>query len=191
MTFIKGLFNKKKAEPSKSEEPAAPAKAEVKAETKKPAAPAKAEAKAAEAEPTSVPEAKGKGLLGGLFNSKKSDPTPEPEAEAEPKWTYQPTEDANSYFLDADSAKTFGNIDYMRTTKTIKKTFPRFGGRAEGAEVVEVTSSLNKTEGTAGSFGQAPKEPAPEIKPTKESSDRNRRDTSMDMFRNMAKGMKK
>jgi hypothetical protein len=174
MTFIKGLFNKKKAEPAKSEEPAAPAKTE---------------AKAAEAEPATDPEAKSKGLLGGLFSSKKSDPAP--ESEAEPKWTYQPKEDANSFFLDTDSAKTFGDIDYMRTAKTVKKTFPKVGGSAEGAEVIEVTSSLNKTEGMAGSFMQAPKEPTPEVKPSKDSSDRNRRDTSMDMFRNMAKGMKK
>jgi hypothetical protein len=193
MTFIKGLFNKKKAEPAKSseaEKPAAPAKAEVKpAETKKPAAPAKAEAKATEVEPTPAPEAKSKGVLGGLFSSKKS--TPEPESEAEPRWTYQPTEDANSYFLDADSSKSFGNIDYMRTAKTVKKTFPKMGGSAEGAEVVEVTSSLSKTEGISGSFTPGPKEAAPEIKPSKDSSDRNRRDTGMDMFRKMAKDIKK
>lgn len=174
MTFIKGLFNKKKAEPAKSEEPTAPAKPE---------------AKVAEAETTPVTEAKAKGGLGGLFSSKKSDPAPAPESE--PRWTYQPTEDANSYFLDADSAKTFGNIDYMRTAKAIKKTFPKVGGSQEGAEVIEVTSSLDKTESMSGAFTPGPKEPAPEVKSSKDSSDRNRRDTSMDMFRNMAKGIKK
>jgi hypothetical protein len=189
MTFIKGLFNKKKAEPAKSEEAPAPAKTEAKVETKKPSAPAKVAAKAAEAEPEPATDAKSKGLLGGLFSSKKSDPAP--EQEQEPKWTYQPTEDANSYFLDTDSAKTFGDIDYMRTAKTVRKTFPKMGGSAEGAEVVEVTSSLNKTGGITGASIPAPKAAAPEIKPSKESSDRNRRDTGMDMFRKMAKDIKR
>ncbi|NJL42469.1 MAG: hypothetical protein HC935_01820 [Pseudanabaena sp. SU_2_4] len=112
------------------------------------------------------------------------EPVPEPKRFVEPK------EDANSFFLDADSAKTFGDIDYMRTAKAVRKTFPKVLGAKEGAELVEITSSMDKVEGSAGSMPKASK-PETEIKPSQESSDRRRQDTSMDMFRNMAKNIKR
>jgi hypothetical protein len=101
----------------------------------------------------------------------------------------EPKEDANSFFLDADSAKTFGDIDYMRTAKAVRKTFPKTLGAKEGAELNESTSSMDKVEGGIGSISKAAK--APEIKPSQEGSDRRSRDTGMDMFRNMAKNIKR
>ena len=150
-------------------------------------------------------------LLKGLFNKKKKVVATEPEKPAaaakpvkseekpvpptapapEPRRYVAPKEDANSFFLDADSAKTFGDIDYMRTAKAVKKTFPKVLGATEGAELVEITSSMDKVEGSAGSMPKASKPETPEIKPSQESSDRRRQDTSMDMFRNMAKNIKR
>lgn len=163
--LLKGLFNKKKK--VVATEPEKPAAAAKPSESEKPAAaakPVKSEEKAA----------------------------PPPKAPApEPRRYVAPQEDANSFFLDADSAKTFGNIDYMRTAKAVRKTFPKVLGAKEGAEIVEITSSLDKVEGSAGSIPQAPKSVTPEIIPSRETSDRRRQDTSMEMFRNMAKGIKK
>jgi hypothetical protein len=44
-----------------------------------------------------------------------------------------------AYFLDADSAKTFGDIDYMRQPKAVERTFPKvegmnYGGRRKIAQ---------------------------------------------------------
>jgi hypothetical protein len=170
--LIKALFNKKKKVAAvETEKPVAPAKA------------VKAEEKATETNP--APEVKAKGGLGGLFGSRKNEPdfVPAPE----PARYVAPEEDANSYFLDADSAKTFGDIDYMRTSKAVRKTFPKVLGAKEGAEMFESTSSMDK----ADSMPQVAKSEASEIKPSQESSDRRRRDTSMDMFRNMAKDIKR
>jgi hypothetical protein len=51
---------------------------------------------------------------------------------------------------------------------------------------------MNKMEGNAASRARAAKSAeTPEIKPSKEVSDRRSRDTGMDMFRNMAKDIKR
>jgi hypothetical protein len=179
--LIKALFNKKKKVAlAESEKSVTPTKSE------KPVASAKSEEKAKEPTPSPAPEAKAKGGLGGLFGSRKNntdfEPAPEPTRYAAPK------DDANSFFLDADSAKTFGDIDYMRTSKAVRKTFPKVLGAKEGAEMLESTSSMDKVEGVAGSM---PKASTSEIKPSQEGSARRSQDTSMDMFRNMAKGIKR
>lgn len=112
------------------------------------------------------------GLFGKKDNSKDSD-----KQEA-------------SYFLDQDSAKTFGNIDYMRTPKAVKKTFPTVNGR-EGAEIIEIVSATEKTEGTEIEVSQstaATSAPQPTFEPKKLNT---RVDSSMDIFLNMAKDIKK
>jgi len=67
------------------------------------------------------------GFLQRLFGLKEQDNA----AQAQ-----QPKE---AYFLDADSAKTFGNIDYMRQPKAVERTFPKvegmnYGGRRKIAQ---------------------------------------------------------
>ena len=52
----------------------------------------------------------------------------------------------SAYFLDQDSAKTFGDIDYMRTPKAVRKTFPTVNG-VKGADIVGVFSATEKIEG--------------------------------------------
>ncbi len=107
----------------------------------------------------------------------------------------QPTNDAtetegNSYFLDADSAKTFGDIDYMRTPKAVKHTFPTLNG-VKGAEYVEIVSATDKEVKNAE---EAPSSPSisPKIESKFEPNRNNVRvDSSMDMFRNMAKEINK
>ena len=76
----------------------------------------------------------------------------------------------------------------MRTPITIKRTF------ANGGELVQEISSLEKKK--AGNVNNAPKqtEPTSSSQPTSSvntNTERRQADTSMDMFRNMARNIKK
>ena len=96
----------------------------------------------------------------------------------------------SSYFLDQDSAKTFGDINYMKTPKAVRKTFPTVNG-VKGAEIVEVVSADQKKEGFESeviSSKPAETEVKPSFEPKKIDS---RIDSSMDIFLNMAKDIKK
>jgi hypothetical protein len=95
----------------------------------------------------------------------------------------------NSFFLDQDSAKTFGDIDYMRTPKGVKKTFPTVNG-VKGAEMNEIFTA---TEKVVGSQPESVKDkPAEAIAPsTFEPKVNTRVDSSMDIFLNMARDIKK
>jgi hypothetical protein len=95
-----------------------------------------------------------------------------------------------AYFLDADDAKTMGNIEYMRSKKVIKHKFPKTAGNGGEFEVeYEVSSSDMKS----GSGPQAPTEPtvAPSENTSKVTSERRTTDSSMDLFRNMARDIRK
>ncbi len=115
------------------------------------------------------------GFWDGLFGGKN-------QAEAESNST------TGAFFLNADDAKSFGNIEYMRTPKTIKKTFPGTGGSKEMVEVEATVSSMQKINDKV----------APIFEPTTfnaeqngANGDRRRADSSLDLFRNMAKDLKK
>ncbi|RZM79001.1 hypothetical protein [Leptolyngbya iicbica] len=127
------------------------------------------------------------GFIRGLFGRKNSQ-----SAAAQPKQT-------GAFFLSEDDAKTFGDIDYMRSSKVVKRTFARKKGQEELESVRQISAmgmreldekglpSQESSNNGASSFEAA--------KSTSSSSDFQRRtaktDTSMDMFRNMAKDIKK
>lgn len=96
----------------------------------------------------------------------------------------------SSYFLDQDSAKTFGNIDYMKTPKAVKKTFPTVNG-VKGAEITEIISASEKMDGSNAEIKEvsptAETTPPPKFEPKINT----RVDSSMDIFLNMAKDIKK
>lgn len=118
------------------------------------------------------------GFIKGLFERKGAD-----EAQSE---------SSGAFFLDADSAKTFGDIDYMRTPKAVKKRFRMLGGEGE-IEVVEEISGMEKREVGAETTrtGEEKSTAAPPSPSLGSAADRRRVDTSMDMFRNMAKDIKR
>ena len=123
------------------------------------------------------------------------------------------------FFLSEDEAKTYGNIDFMRKEVVVRRTFAKKKGQAEEMESVKsISSSTSKKVGEAvrpatTSFGAssfaAPAAPAPtpaaETPATpaaetpaapaaaapQEPVARRTPDTSMDMFRNMAKKMRR
>ena len=119
-----------------------------------------------------------------------------------------------AFFLSEDDAKTFGNIDFMRKEVVVRRTFAKKKGQAEEMESVKsISSSTSKAVGEAvkpptASFGvssfsapaPAPKpaaaptseEAAPEAAPAPSAPVARRvPDTSMDMFRDMAKKMRR
>jgi hypothetical protein len=51
----------------------------------------------------------------------------------------------SSFFLDQDSAKTLGDIDYMRTPKAVRRTFPTITG-VKGADITSAFTATEKIE---------------------------------------------
>ncbi|MGD1895354.1 MAG: hypothetical protein ACFB16_00200 [Phormidesmis sp.] len=127
-----------------------------------------------------------------------------------------------AYYLSDDDAKTFGNIDYMRSTKVVKRTFAKKKGETEHMESVRQISATT-AQSLDGNGYQAPKQPTPTFgsyaapapqpatnaveasapveapktestpkpAPTPASAPRRSASSDMDMFRNMAKDIRK
>ncbi len=100
-----------------------------------------------------------------------------------------PEKTESSFFLDQDSAKTMGDIDYMRTPKAVRRTFPTVNG-VKGADITSAFTSTEKVEASKmETKNNQPSEPIAES--TFEPKKNTRVDSSMDMFLNMAKDIKK
>lgn len=120
--------------------------------------------------------------LFGLFGGKKKET--------------QPSQPKDAFFLDPDSAKTLGDIDYMRKTKIVKRTFPKTASNQEGGELIKEVSSIkmakknpnqvNNSSSDSTTFSSGNSLSSPSF-----SSQSRKTDTNMDMFRNMAKKIKK
>jgi hypothetical protein len=134
------------------------------------------------------------GFIRGLFSRNNK----QPRAPKPPKQT-------GAYFLTEDEAKTFGDIDYMRSSKVVKRTFAKKKGQTEEMESVRQISAMDKRDVNRNNFSSPLTSEAQsnnassssnfeQPKKTEESSFQRRSaktDTSMDMFRNMAKDIKK
>ncbi|VEP15767.1 conserved hypothetical protein [Hyella patelloides LEGE 07179] len=118
----------------------------------------------------------------------------------------------NDFFLEPDDAQTMGDIDYMRMAKKVRRTFPKTLKNPNGFAIEKSVSSENdrnfsnanngfQTKSISNnyqpqsSFNPAPapraeSTPAPAPKPAPAPAPR-KVDDSMDMFRNMAKNIRK
>ena len=81
---------------------------------------------------------------------------------AAPK-TPQPKKEVETFFLDADASSSMGNVDFMRRSNTIRRTFPGSadspGNKEMVAEVASMESRLERvSDGLGGQTNQA--EPA-------------------------------
>lgn len=142
------------------------------------------------------------GFIKGLFRSKKAETTdtpeptqkqqakqPAPKREVAPK--PQRSGSSEAYYLSADDAKTYGDIEFMRSTKSIRRTFPK-SKDGKTPEVVQKISSLEK----AADQGLIPSAlntttSQSSIEDTLKVAERRKADTSMDAFRNMAREIRK
>lgn len=147
------------------------------------------------------------GFIKGFFGSKAKKQSEVEQVDLTPS---EKAARAQAYFLDADSAKTLGDLEYMRTAKAVRRTFPKTLANPKGFEKINQISSIAQLEAmkkvaasvapeaiakidaqieavkqdNASQNGQAPSSQTG-------SSDRRSADTSMDMFRNMARDIKK
>lgn len=119
------------------------------------------------------------GFIRGLFGGKAKKEESAPQVK----------KDFNSFYLDNDSAKTFGDIDYMRTAKAVTKSFPNGLG-----EVTEVISSMDKKIMELEEEKKAKAKTEDQIEPQtqfRKPDGIGSASTNMDMFRKMAKEIKK
>ena len=106
------------------------------------------------------------------------------------------------FFLSPDDSQTMGDINYMRTTKRTRRTFPKTLKNKDGFAIENAVSSVednsdmyqsndsnvNSTVSSTPSTFQSQAAPAPAPAPkTKVQSE----DNDMDMFRNMAKKIRR
>ncbi|MDX2242672.1 MAG: hypothetical protein NW224_18445 [Leptolyngbyaceae cyanobacterium bins.302] len=138
------------------------------------------------------------GFLSGLFGGKKKD-----EASVQPE-VRTPRENGQAYYLDADDAKSYGNVDYMRTAKKVRRTFPKTVNNQE-IELEREVSSMTMSNGKLGT--QVPKVSIGStvisststsngsvngsVPTDAEVAQRRKSDSSLDMFRSMAKDIRK
>lgn len=128
------------------------------------------------------------GFIKKLFRSKSQDSEPSVDV-IKPA----PVERGNAYYLSTDEAQTFGNFEYMRSSKTVRHTFPKGKVGKDNAQVRVISSSAASS--LNGAIPPAPLTPQA-VNPANQSvnsdaSARRRPDASLDMFRNMAREIKK
>lgn len=104
-----------------------------------------------------------------------------------------PMSNDNSFFLDSDNAKSLGDIDYMRKSKNIRRTFPKTATNQVGELIKKVSATedqkIDNSEYasiSSSTNGSVAKEEAKKVVAERRSTD-----TSMDMFRDMARNMKR
>ena len=123
-----------------------------------------------------------------------------------------------AFFLSEDEAKTYGDIDYMRKEVVIRRTFAKKKGQEEIESVKSISASTSTSVGevarpATSSFStysstfttptpapstpapvaesESPAAPAAEAPAAAETSPTQRTDTSMDLFRSMAKSLRR
>ncbi|ASC69793.1 hypothetical protein XM38_007220 [Halomicronema hongdechloris C2206] len=129
------------------------------------------------------------GFIRKLFGGKRSSEQTQSSEQGQGK----------AVFLTPDDAKTYGDIDYMRKAKTIKRTFARKKGVSEELESVRQISAMKSASLDANSVPQAkPQSPAMNGTDDQQESvqaayrfDRRAADKSLDAFRDMARDLKK
>ena len=94
------------------------------------------------------------GLFDRLFATRTGNPSPAK--------TPQPKKEVETFFLDADASSSMGNVDFMRRSNTIRRTFPGTadspGNKEMVAEVASMESRLDRaSEGLGGQASQPDK----------------------------------
>ena len=133
------------------------------------------------------------GFIRGLFGGSNAQSG---EAAPAPKKVDRQPKESKDFFLDMNEARTFGNLEYMQTAKKVKRTFPKTAGQPEEMEYVQEVSAMGRMIEGQKSVPVVSSTPIVETKETTSSTtngsvDRRKADSSMDMFRKMAKDIRK
>lgn len=111
------------------------------------------------------------GLFGGLFGKKSQDAT---------------SKTGSGFYLDGDDAKSLGDTQRFVNMEPVKKSFPK----TASGETVEVSIPKAKTETMNGSSTTV-SNALTGSSLSSEVLERRRADSSLDMFRNLARDIKK
>jgi hypothetical protein len=113
------------------------------------------------------------------------------------------------FFLDPDEAQTLGDVNYMRRSVRVRRTFPKTLKNKDGFEVIKEVSAtgnkdFSKFNGNGNGFADVTfQNPISSTNGNGSSTETNtngnsaesfkpkKTDTSMDMFRNMARNIGK
>jgi hypothetical protein len=135
------------------------------------------------------------GFIGRVFTKKQTEgkevqPVEKPVKAPAPVKQKQAKAPAatQAYFLESDDAMTFGNLEYMRSVKSIRRTFAKEKVGKDNASVRSLSSlAMQKLKAEQQAIAQSA---APQSESSAPVSDRRRADSSMDAFRNMARDIK-
>jgi D-mannonate dehydratase len=137
------------------------------------------------------------GFICGLFGGKAKNPGEADRPVRQPSAPNQPTikQVEEAYFLSEDDAKSYGNIEYMRSSKIVRRTYAKKRGETGEKESIRQISALEakrlQEQGLpVQQVASADVSSQPAIKKDT-NSDRRKVDTNLDMFRKMAKDIKK
>ncbi|MBW4441619.1 MAG: hypothetical protein KME10_10370 [Plectolyngbya sp. WJT66-NPBG17] len=137
------------------------------------------------------------GFIRGLFSKLKSNEaaTPPPVERPKPEKVERPKQEKSAFFLESSDAQTYGNLDYMKASKKIRRTFPKTLDSPENKEYIQELSAMGRVvPGQVKVEIVAPKsesEPT-QTTPTEDAAAQRRKASSdMDMFRKMAKDIRK
>lgn len=103
----------------------------------------------------------------------------------------------DAFFLDYDDAQTLGDVEFMRKTVEVRRTFPKTKNAQKSAELVSKVSSMEaEVVEKSGQKVIKQSQSATDATPQADQSagvnlERRKSDSSLDMFRNMAKEIKK
>ncbi len=67
-------------------------------------------------------------------------------------------EDKEAFFLDTDESKSMGDIDYMRTPNTVRRTFAKKAGETEHKEFIQEVTAMGREVASQSADEFKPKE---------------------------------
>ncbi|MBD3883062.1 hypothetical protein IFO70_14960 [Phormidium tenue FACHB-886] len=129
------------------------------------------------------------GFISNLFRSKpKADVEDVKPAAKQKEIPASPAARAAAFFLEADEARTYGNLEYMRSAKSVRRTFSKLKVGTDNASVRTISSlAMEKLKAE----GKLPIDAQPTTAPEQLNLERRRADSSLDAFRTMAREIRK
>jgi len=143
------------------------------------------------------------GFIRGLFSKSKPNEASKPAPVERPKQekVERPKQEKvartprenDAYFLESSEAQTYGNLEYMKASKKIRRTFPKTAGSPEAIEYIQELSAMGRVvPGQAKVDIIAPKVESQSTQSTPDAATQRRKaGADMDMFRKMAKDIRK